>query len=84
MQVTSRISVFAVTVVLLRKVVLPLPCQGVLRSLSAYSHVVPVIGAAEACQHRAAASAFQHLHAGGGSELLFFKSSHSLRKPEYL
>lgn len=44
MKVTSKISVSAVTVVLLRKVVLPVPCQGVPRSLSACSHVVPVIG----------------------------------------
>lgn len=84
MKMTSKISVSAVTVVLLRKVVLPVPCQRVLRSLSACSHVVPVTGAAEACWHRAAASAFRHLHAGEGSELLLFKNSHSLRKPEYL
>lgn len=44
MKITSKISVSAVTVVLLRKVVLPVPCQRVLRSLSACSHVVPVTG----------------------------------------
>lgn len=85
MKVTSKISFSTVTVVLLRKLVLPLPRQGVLRSLSACSHVVPIVGAAEAHSwHRAAASAFQHLHAGGGSELPLYGSSHSLRRPEYL
>lgn len=43
-KVTNRFSVSAVTVVSLRKLVLPLPCQEVLRSLSACSHVVPVLG----------------------------------------
>lgn len=85
MRVTSKISFSAVTAVLLRKLVLPLPRQGVLRSLSACSHMVPIIGAAEAQSwYRAAASAFQHYHAGGGSELPLFKSSHSLRRSEYL